>query len=499
MTHLRFGLSCCASLFFLQDTACTPASPGTAPSALNATLSQNTAGTASENSLRTRLLDILKAASGELDESAKVTEISDQHAQQISETPENTAFQVKNAGVYAPVAPAAIEILLQQRGLYASDNLITISLSDGDADKLQTRFKEELERVVGTMPFSHYGLSLIKKGPSWFMSCILVSEVVRFDKPLAMRYDAPTTLDLAGQVQMQGFTDPKIIMTPPDGRVVEVSKRQNGKAFNTVLKLDQTGLYSIEVDVQGPFGPQPACNFIVAVGVPYPAAERDQNITPQQISSVSDAQNELLRLLNSDRKTFGLKPLQLHSVLNAVSQAHSQDMVDNDFVGHNSPTQGTPQAQAFAFDLSANVAQNVAVNFNLARAHQKLMSSPGHRQTMLSPDYTHAGFGIVANTAGQLYITQNFIEEKLMLDPLPATVKASAPFAVEGTATETGVVGLFIDQKQHSVSPVQAGERFRLPVSIGTPGAHRLLIGFSATQEATQLKVYNLWDLDVTP
>lgn len=499
MTHLRFGLSCCASLFLMHTSACTPAPSSPGSSDLAAVASPATSGAASENDLRTRLLEILKTASGDLDESPEVTQISTQHAQQISSTPDNTAFQIKNAGVYDPVPPAAIEILLQQKGLYPSDNLITISLSDGNAEQLQTRFKEELNRVMGPMPFSHYGLSLIKKGPSWFMSCILVSEVVRFETPLSMRYDAPTTVDFSGQIQMPGFADPKVIMTSPDGQVTEVSQRQNGKAFNTTLKLAQTGLYSIEVDVQGPFGPQPACNFIVAVGVPYPAADNEQKITPQQISSVSAAQNELLSLLNRDRQAFGLKPLQLHSVLNAVSQAHSQDMVDNDFVGHNSPTQGTPQQQAFAFDLSANVAQNVAINLNLARAHHKLMSSPGHRQTLLSPEYTHAGFGIVANAAGQLYITQNFIEEKLILDPLPASVKASTTFTVEGTATETGVVGLFIDQKQHSVSPVKAGERFRLPVSIGTPGSHRLLIGFSESQEATQLKVYNLWNLDVTP
>jgi uncharacterized protein YkwD len=497
MTHLRFGLYCYASLFLLHSTACGPAPSASGSSRLTASASQNTA--TAETRLRSDLLTILKSSSGELPENAAVTAISDRHAQQISETPENTAFQVKAAGDYHPVPPAAIEVLLQQKRLYTSDNLITISLSDGDAEQLKARFKEELERVMGTMPFSHYGLSLLKKGPSWFMSCILISEVVQLENPLAMRYDAATTVAFNGEISMPGFANPKVLMTPPDGRVVEVSPRQTGKTFNTQLNLDQTGLYSIEVDVEGPFGPQPACNFIVAVGVPYPEAERTQDLAKQQITSVSAAQNELLKLLNTDREALGLKPLKLHSMLNTISQAHSQDMVDHGFVGHNSPTEGTPQQQAFAFNLSANVAQNVAVNQSLAQAHHKLMSSPGHRQTLLSPAYTHAGFGVVANPEGRLYITQNFIEEKLILDPLPLTVKAAADFAVEGIATETGVVGLFIDQSQHSVTPVKAGERFRLPVAIKTPGAHRLLMGFSATPEATQLQVYNLWDLDVTP
>lgn len=499
MTHLHFGLRCCACLFLLQSTACAPTPSASGTSGVAATGVKSTPSAPGESSLRSSLLAILKTASGELAESTEVTAISDQHAQQISETPENTAFQVKNAGVYTPVAPAAIEVLLQQKKLYTSDNLITISLSDGDAEQIKARFKSELERVVGPMPFSHYGLSLLKKGPSWFMSCILVSEVVHIDTPLAMRYDAPTTVDFTGQIKMQGFANPKVIMTKPDGKVMVVSERQNGQAFNTDLPLTQTGLYSIEVDVEGPFGPQPACNFIVAVGVDYPAAERSQQMAPQSISSLAAAQNELLSLLNSDRKAFGLKALKLNTVLNQISQAHSEDMVNNDFVGHNSPTQGTPQQQAFAYKLSANVAQNVAVNRNLAQAHYKLMSSPGHRQTLLSPEYTHAGFGIAANAEGQLYITQNFIEEKLILDPLPLKVKASASFVVTGIANESGIVGLFIEQNQYGIVSVKAGERFRLPVTIDAPGPYRLLIGFSATEEATQLKVYNLWDLDVTP
>src|SRR5690606_14555001 len=99
------------------------------------------------------------------------------------------------------------------------------------------------------------------------------------------------------------------------------------------------------------------------------------------------------------------------------------DMVQNGFLGHNSPTQGTPQQQAFLFQVSDLVAQNISVSRSLKNAQRELMGSPGHRRTLLDPAHTHAGFGVTTGQDGFLYLTQNFIQRKLEVQPLPSTAQ----------------------------------------------------------------------------
>lgn len=473
-------------------SACSPAS-GPAPSMVSASSAPTTATSA----IQTALITTLETATDfPLAAHPVLMQITQDHTAQLAKNPENTDFQVQQAHTYIPVAPDALSLLLQQKQLFSSDNIVTVSLSDGDPEQLKARFKSELSKVLGTMPFSHYGLSVFKQGPSWFMSCVLVTQVVQFDTPPAMHYDAPLQLLFKGSIEMNAFANPRVLMTSPDGKVHEVQERVVGKQFNTTLPLNQKGLYSIEVEVEGPFGGQPACNFIVAVGVPFPEVS-PVNTRPEPLGDLARAQQTLLQLINQDRVSLGFAPLQLHEGLNRVSQAHSQDMVDQQFVGHNSPTLGTPQQQAFAFQLSDNVAQNVAVNTHLDQAHAKLMSSPGHRETLLSPHYTHVGFGVVQAEDGQLYITQNFTEQKLKLSPLPTQVARGDTFEIVGEAVESGVVGVFVNKVQKSVTPVEAGKSFRIPLQLTDTGSQRLLIGFSAEAQATQLKVYNLWDIDV--
>lgn len=481
-----------STLFLMSacSPAATPAPPATVSSAPTAATAATTATEGALVSLLEELTDFPLASHPAL------IQITQDHVTQLAKNPEDTDFRTQQVATYTPVAPDALSLLLQQKQLFSSDNIVTVSLSDGDPEQLKARFRSELSQVLGTMPFSHYGLSVFKQGPSWFMSCVLVTEVVQFDAPPAMRYEQPLDLPFKGTIQMPEFANPRVIITGPDGKVQEVMARVQGRAFNTTLPLRQQGLYSIEVEVEGPYGGQPACNFIVAVGVPFPQSSPVDS-TPEPLRDLASARQTLLNLINRDRTTLGFSALQLHEGLNTVSQAHSQDMVDQQFVGHNSPTLGTPQEQAFAFQLSDNVAQNVAVNPRLEQAHAKLMSSPGHRETLLSPHYTHVGFGIVQADDGQLYITQNFTEQKLKLSPIPAQVNRGANFEIVGEAVETGTVGVFVNKVQKSVTPVEAGKTFRIPLQLTDTGSQRLLIGFSAEAQATQLKVYNLWDIDV--
>jgi uncharacterized protein YkwD len=110
-----------------------------------------------------------------------------------------------------------------------------------------------------------------------------------------------------------------------------------------------------------------------------------------------------------------LAPLLVDPILAAVARAHSRDMRDQDFFAHVSPRSGRLADRAAAAHLAyARVAENIAVNDDVDRAHAALMRSPGHRMNVLDAGFTRVGLGVAFETeAGvirRVFVTENFLQ-----------------------------------------------------------------------------------------
>lgn len=495
-----------SSSFLLSCT--TPASsnaPSNIPPKMaldNASDSPQTHLTETDKALLAELKKLIDAEIPGLSEKPQASELAQEHAAQLAADSSQTEFKLQ---VYQPVAPSPLVIRLQQMQIFASDNLANAYLSDGKLDTLKSRFRNQVKNLKGVVPFSHYGLGLVKKGQSWFVSTILLTEIVQL-QGLNTEKAQPGTSELKGQVMLPGFSNPRLLVTFPDGQVKTLETKSSGQQFQAMLDFSQTGLYSVEVDVSGPFGPQPASNTIVAVGVPYPQPESTATES-QAISDLKAAQQQLLNLVNRDRQAAGLNTLQLDARLSEAAQAHSEDMINNGFVGHNSPTQGSPQQQAALLGVSDLVEQNIAVSRSLERSQRELMSSPGHRKAILNPKHTHVGFGVKKGNDEFLYITQDFVERKLEVQTLPARIKPGETVMVKGKSTQKGFVAAFLESELEAqaqgVEPlaVEAGQSFELPVKVNPSGKQRILIGHSPPPQGNsyQFSFYNIWVLDVQP
>jgi uncharacterized protein YkwD len=89
-------------------------------------------------------------------------------------------------------------------------------------------------------------------------------------------------------------------------------------------------------------------------------------------------------------------PVAAHAGLAEVAEAHSRDMVDHDFVAHESPTTGTPAQRVEAAGLrSGLVLENIGRGYSASDIHAGLMASPGHRANILNPNVSHVGIGVV--------------------------------------------------------------------------------------------------------
>lgn len=124
--------------------------------------------------------------------------------------------------------------------------------------------------------------------------------------------------------------------------------------------------------------------------------------------SVTNYEQEVIRLVNEIRKENGLKPLTHNWELSRVARFKSQDMKDNKYFSHTSPVYGTPFQMIKNFGISFRSAgENIAKGYSTPQAVVNgWMNSSGHRANILNANYTQIGVGYAA---GGNYWTQMFI------------------------------------------------------------------------------------------
>ena len=114
-------------------------------------------------------------------------------------------------------------------------------------------------------------------------------------------------------------------------------------------------------------------------------------------------------LLNSDRARYNLAPLAVDPALCRIARIKSQDMRDNQYFAHTSPTYGDVRSMlsSFGYDFSS-AGENIAHHASVEKAQAAFLSSPGHRKNVMSTAYTKVGLGVAIGSAGDVYLTQIF-------------------------------------------------------------------------------------------
>ena len=129
---------------------------------------------------------------------------------------------------------------------------------------------------------------------------------------------------------------------------------------------------------------------------------------PTVDSTVTNYENEVIRLVNEIRAQNGLKKLTADWELSRVARYKSQDMKDNKYFSHTSPVYGTPYQMMKSFGITYRSAgENIAMGQRTPQAVVNAwMNSAGHRKNILNSSFTRIGVGYVADGN---YWTQMFI------------------------------------------------------------------------------------------
>jgi uncharacterized protein YkwD len=122
-----------------------------------------------------------------------------------------------------------------------------------------------------------------------------------------------------------------------------------------------------------------------------------------------DLEADMIEMINAERARQGLKPVRADPELAEVARAHSRDMLARGYFSHVTPDGMGPFDRMSQANLRYLMAgENIALAQTLARAHQELMNSPGHRANVLRPQFGRLGVGVLDGGRYGLMITQNF-------------------------------------------------------------------------------------------
>lgn len=115
-------------------------------------------------------------------------------------------------------------------------------------------------------------------------------------------------------------------------------------------------------------------------------------------------------------------PLRWHPGLAAAARQHSNDMLQRNYVSHNTPDGLNVSGRLNRVAVSyLACGENIGVVYGPAshgergvqEVHQAFMNQPrrltNHRGNILNPVWTHVGVGVAYAPEGRLFVTENFI------------------------------------------------------------------------------------------
>jgi uncharacterized protein YkwD len=127
-------------------------------------------------------------------------------------------------------------------------------------------------------------------------------------------------------------------------------------------------------------------------------------LAPKHAPAPSALEQEMLALVNAERRREGLAALRWDGRLAAVGRAHSRDMIARNYFAHVAPGGGTVATRLQKAGVGFLAAgENLAFAPDLGIAHQGLMKSPGHRANIMHRAFGRLGVGIVRLPPGSTY------------------------------------------------------------------------------------------------
>ena len=164
------------------------------------------------------------------------------------------------------------------------------------------------------------------------------------------------------------------------------------------------------VQVEGDYIGAVSKKYVKAI---YPNSSGSQNTGENtQTSTMNSDEKEVFNLINKQRTNNGLQILKVDDEVQRLARIKAQDMVNNNYFSHVSPTYGSPFEMLKSFKISYKSAgENIAGNSSNSGAVNAWMNSSGHKANILNGSFNYTGIGVVSSPKyGKVYV-QVFIQK----------------------------------------------------------------------------------------
>jgi uncharacterized protein YkwD len=314
----------------------------------------------------------------------------------------------RNAAADPPQMPRRIAVTTREGVPFPTPAIVELRYTPGiDLARLQEALFRNVAEVGGSTPLARYGLAVREGAEMHYAVAVLTAAEVSFT-PVPRHASAGDALELRGSLA-EPLRRPRIAVTMPDGQTQNLTGQ--GRLFDFSVPLTTSGTYAVEIIGDGVLGPSVLANFPVYVDTPEPALPSERPV--QQVTTSAETEAELLALINAERVRAGVRPLTPWPALATVARGHSQDMVEHKFIAHVSPTMGTTEERLRRAGIPfTQFGENVGMAGTTAEVHAGLMASPGHRQAIVNPAYTHIGIGVALQLQDSTYVpvvTEDFV------------------------------------------------------------------------------------------
>jgi len=218
------------------------------------------------------------------------------------------------------------------------------------------------------------------------------------------KFPSVGTLRSGQKIRALGKLDGWYVVKMPDSGRIGCIPSASARPYGTSANTGTTGA--------GTVTPSPNQGAITGAGAGAGTTEAGTTGggTAAGSGAMSSDESRILQLVNAERAKAGAKALSASSDCTRLARMKSQDMADNNYFSHQSPTYGSPFDMLKSNNVSYMYAgENIAMNQSAEAAFKAWMNSEGHRKNILNPNFTELGVGIAPKGNGSYIYTQLFI------------------------------------------------------------------------------------------
>jgi uncharacterized protein YkwD len=238
--------------------------------------------------------------------------------------------------------------------------------------------------------------------------------------PLPVRAHAGQWLEVDARMLVP-TTMARVVVLGPGGepRRVPTSLGADGRV-RARFAPERPGDFTVQVVAEVATGPRPVLEARVfadaeppssapANGTVAPGEDARPVVTPGLRAPAPDGgADTLAAMVTALRDTEALPPLRREAALDEVARVHARRMLAARSVGHD-VGDGDPGQRLQDANIPAREAgENVAHAATLRLAHRALWSSPSHRANLLRADFVRAGYGVIEDVDGSVWVSEIF-------------------------------------------------------------------------------------------